>query len=333
MSRPRTKLNTLPEDEEEVQCIDTGLASRKVGGSSTETTSASRDSSRASTKPTAQRSRQKSSFLKSLKNVTLDDSILNLKNSPKKKQGLHRMSSLQQSQKHAKFAAAVAQQPRQAQFRRKEIGDSVLVRYHGRTPRRAVNEYGFPAGEGATPEEQNGPYLYVLAKVKKVHFGENAEYYTVTRADTGHDQRADRGELFSISGHGKAAASIAANQAQTNQSSIRSEDPSPNNRTETKCLTIFEAIICLPLTPFLWLAECFVIVIGRRLYQLGAKALASTRSHGGLFLNGSSPYACSIRITLVNILVICSIWYVFIDQARLAFFPPSSDHAVAIVSL
>jgi hypothetical protein len=56
-----------------------------------------------------------------------------------------------------------------------------------------VNRYGYPAGGGVAPQEMRGPYTYVLATVKKVHFEEDAEYYTVTRADTGADQRADRG--------------------------------------------------------------------------------------------------------------------------------------------
>lgn len=57
-----------------------------------------------------------------------------------------------------------------------------------------VNKYGFPSGEGHRPAEQQGPYVYVMATVKRVHFDEDVPYYTVVRADTGAEQRADVGK-------------------------------------------------------------------------------------------------------------------------------------------
>jgi hypothetical protein len=36
---------------------------------------------------------------------------------------------------------------------------------------------------------------------------------------------------------------------------------------------------------------------------------------------------------MVNFFVLCNIWMVFMDQARLAFFPPSADFPLAIVDL
>lgn len=81
-----------------------------------------------------------------------------------------------------------------ARYRRYRVGDSVLVSNSMARGSNLVNRYGYPAGGGVTPEEMRGPYTYVLATVKKVHFEEDAEYYTVTRADTGADQRADTGK-------------------------------------------------------------------------------------------------------------------------------------------
>lgn len=46
-----------------------------------------------------------------------------------------------------------------------------------------------------TSEEESGPYEYLLAVVKTVHFKENLPFYTVTRMDSGEDQRADIGEF------------------------------------------------------------------------------------------------------------------------------------------
>ena len=50
-----------------------------------------------------------------------------------------------------------------------------------------VNRHGFPPGGapmGSPPLYHQGPYGYVLATVARVHFEEDAQYYTVTRADT-----------------------------------------------------------------------------------------------------------------------------------------------------
>jgi hypothetical protein len=56
-----------------------------------------------------------------------------------------------------------------------------------------VNAYGYPLGEGTTELEKNGPYSFVLATVKHVHFDEDDRYYTIVRSDTGTEQRADSG--------------------------------------------------------------------------------------------------------------------------------------------
>ena len=42
-----------------------------------------------------------------------------------------------------------------------------------------VNKNGFPPGDSRTEEEKIGPYTYVLATVKHVHFDEDDSYYTV----------------------------------------------------------------------------------------------------------------------------------------------------------
>jgi hypothetical protein len=65
------------------------------------------------------------------------------------------------------------------------VGDDIVA---------PVNKHGFPVGKGDMEEERRGPYVYVLSCVRKVHFEEDARYYTVTREDTGRDQRADTGE-------------------------------------------------------------------------------------------------------------------------------------------
>ena len=58
-----------------------------------------------------------------------------------------------------------------------------------------VNKFGYPVGEGYTEQEKSGPYSFVLATVAHVHFDEDDRYYTIIRADTGTEQRAESGKL------------------------------------------------------------------------------------------------------------------------------------------
>jgi hypothetical protein len=85
-------------------------------------------------------------------------------------------------------------------FRGYVVGDSVLINDHMARWANQVNKYGYPPGQGNmngngnTPEEQRGPYLFVLGKVAKVHFEENSVYYTVTREDTNVGVRGEVGK-------------------------------------------------------------------------------------------------------------------------------------------
>ena len=79
-------------------------------------------------------------------------------------------------------------------FRRYGVGDRVLICNHAARWNNLVNRHGFPGGQGDSAEERSGPYIYALATVARIHFGENQQYYTVQRADPGGEQRADAGE-------------------------------------------------------------------------------------------------------------------------------------------
>jgi hypothetical protein len=92
--------------------------------------------------------------------------------------------------------------------------------------------------------------------------------------------------------------------------------------------------ISMCVSPFLWIYDsCFELVLGERFLQCFHLATLAGKQQGQLLLNGVKPYACSVRLTAVNLLVLCSTWYMFIDQARLAFLPRGADESLAIVSL
>lgn len=122
------------------------------------------------------------------------------------RQGLNRTLSSAVAARLGRFSSSTGLEPqvqasdtsRAYRRRRYRVGDPCLVSNHQSRFANLVNRYGFPPGQGVTPEEQRGPYVYVLATVVKVHFEEDAEYYTVKRADTGVDQRADDGKPVKI---------------------------------------------------------------------------------------------------------------------------------------
>lgn len=224
--------------------------------------------------------------------------------------------------------------------RRYQVGDRVLVCNHQSRWANLVNKFGFPDGMGDTPEEQRGPYVYVLSTVKRVHFEENAQYYTVQRADTGADQRADAEWMEPIrTAKGEAAALRAATE------SAAAPFGHPGGKGEKRRAFGYDADSarsfgrqCLDHTlvvffsPFLVCFQCLDRTVGNCTRLCWRWTSRTTRGQATKFLNGLKPYSCSMRITGVNFLVACSTWYMFLDQIRLAFLPPASDYAVAVVS-
>lgn len=212
-------------------------------------------------------------------------------------------------------------------YRRYRVGDPVLVSNHTDSSRvvNLVNRYGFPPGEGLVPEEQRGPYRYILATVAKVHFGENAQYYTVTRADTGNNQRADDEWMEPLlSARGEAAARRAATQ----YADADSDDRNHENDSKLSRDPLYILVM-----PFVVLGRCIYQKVLKKIYLCLQKCVRFMQGQARLFLNGMPPYSCSVQFTMVNFLVVCSVWFNFLDSVRLAFCKPSADFSLAIVDL
>lgn len=108
-------------------------------------------------------------------------------------------------------------------------------------------------------------------------------------------------------------------------------DNSPTEGNDT-AFKVVENILEVLLLPFFLMYDLFVFVIGARLFRWAEVVFIFTRRQAHSFLHGHSPYEFSTTITTVNLIVVCSIWYMFIDQARLAFFPTNADYALAVVN-
>jgi hypothetical protein len=112
-----------------------------------------------------------------------------------------------------------------------------------------------------------------------------------------------------------------------------SEVARPVERRHKKgCFRMLENIFVFLLLPLFWTYDCFIYVAGARLYRWGSACLTAVRNQSFLCLNGMKPYDCSTRLTMVNLVVLCSFWYIFIDQVRLAFVPAEYDNILAIIN-
>mmetsp|Transcript_36058 Transcript_36058/g.53794 ORF Transcript_36058/g.53794 Transcript_36058/m.53794 type:complete len:1410 (-) Transcript_36058:375-4604(-) len=226
--------------------------------------------------------------------------------------------------------------------RRYGVGNKVLICNHQSRWGNLVNKYGFPDREGLTPEERSGPYVYVLATVTKVHFEEDAQYYTVRRADTNLEQRADAEWMEPIlNKRAEAAALKAAQETNNDPNADDGENTSQTPKSGfSRCLSFFttegepwymQIFLCI-LKPIFFLFYILKSTVGRGIRKCSVKLYHFLKKEAMLLLNGRKPYYCSIKLTGVNLLVLCSIWYTLIDQFRLAFVSASADKSMAIVS-
>jgi len=181
-----------------------------------------------------------------------------------------------------------------------------------------VNKYGYPLGEGKAERERQGPYSYVLCSVCKVHFDEDERYYTIRRADTGTEQRADPGWMEPI--HGEGALEAAFNAALRTE---RSEAQSPGQTAE-------QAGAC----------NCLVDAVSwpmnfarKRLVPCYRSSRAATKELLEHMLRGSKGYACRFKLSFVNALVLCSFIYLLIEPFTVAFLPASLDFGAAVTEL
>lgn len=105
--------------------------------------------------------------------------------------------------------------------------------------------------------------------------------------------------------------------------------PAEGNETAFK---VVENILEVLLLPFFLVYDLFVFAIGARLFRCSEVVVIFMKRQAHSFLNGLKPYECSTTVTAVNVVVLCSIWYMFIDQATLAFFPTNADYSVAVIN-
>jgi hypothetical protein len=179
-----------------------------------------------------------------------------------------------------------------------------------------VNIFGLQPGEGKSHAEQEGPFVYVMATIRRVHFNEDVPYYTVIRADTLAEQRADAAWMEPLTAlRGIEAATRAARQTG------RSDDARESSKREAGGFTA-------RLLDFLGWPVKFVKSTLVPMYHR-ARAVAKEQVKHVLF--SDAPFYCQIRVTGINFLVLCSCIYLFVQVITLAFLPASFDFGMAVL--
>jgi hypothetical protein len=206
-----------------------------------------------------------------------------------------------------------------------------------------VNKYGYPPGKGGTEEELRPPYVYVLARVTKVHFEEDARYYTVIREDNQLEQRADTEFMEPILNEKARMAALEA--AHTKQSPLLHHsytgsndlDKSLAQRSEESKIWKY-CCLCAHTLDFFWLilksiSSCCITQVAPPLLHASTWSYRFAKSQARLLLSGLKPYEVNLRLTYVNVMVLCSFIFIFSDTVKLAFLPPSMDLATIWISL
>ena len=115
---------------------------------------------------------------------------------------------------------------------------------------------------------------------------------------------------------------------------VRASGPrSSSNKNRSKLCRILHTSCMFLFMPLLWLLDCFLYLMGEYVCHFCNRCYQATKRQANLCLNGKKPWMCSVRLTAVNVVVLCSTWYMFSDQVRLAFLPAKSDNALAVVNL
>lgn len=174
-----------------------------------------------------------------------------------------------------------------------------------------VNCFGYPAGEGSNEVQRHGPYKFVLCQVQTVHFDEDERYYTVTRMDSGSEQRADPGWMEPIRDPRAIESAMRAAQRTLREKYAPKADKSGR---------------------LLWLATSPMRLFTLKVLPFYTQAKKSTKRLMENIMHGKNGYELRFRCTAINLLVLCSLIYLFIDVVALAFLPPETDLAVSVVA-
>jgi len=204
-------------------------------------------------------------------------------------------------------------------------------------------------------------YCYVLCEVRKVHFDEHAPYFTVQRMDDWSCikvRATTQDTILPIRGKGAVAALKAAKQSSTGAANVRRRRPARSVgvgvgggedheassssimlgglRHRSNCNHAAGVVVSELLEDGMITEqngeETHCKIAYSSFVQCCGKCRQFIKQQATLVLRGDPPYHCTLRLSWVNVLALCSFWFMLTDQARLAFMTGSSEYVATVIS-
>ena len=176
-----------------------------------------------------------------------------------------------------------------------------------------VNAHGYPHGQGKTEAQRHGPYLYVLCQVTQVHFDEDERYYTVRRCDNDKEQRGDQAFMEAI--RDEDAVDVALRAAQRTEREPKRPGRDEHYRGRRQCSAWYRH----------WVEE--------RLLTWYRQKRQSTKVTVKHMMDGDHGYSINLSFSSINLLVACSLIFLFLDVVTVTFLSSDWDKSAAVLGL
>eukprot|EP00531_Pseudo-nitzschia_arenysensis_P017663 CAMPEP_0116121408 /NCGR_PEP_ID=MMETSP0329-20121206/3682_1 /TAXON_ID=697910 /ORGANISM="Pseudo-nitzschia arenysensis, Strain B593" /LENGTH=1270 /DNA_ID=CAMNT_0003615221 /DNA_START=74 /DNA_END=3886 /DNA_ORIENTATION=+ len=185
-----------------------------------------------------------------------------------------------------------------------------------------VNKFGFAPGYGRNADERIGPYLYVACSYRNVR----TNIVTVERYDTGEyvTIQTPEWETHVLTDDDAIIASVAASRLHTEEKDAYEAAIAylaHSNEKNNHNLHASDG----------W--NGMIVFWDERVVPLWRRMRASMKSIATKLVLGASPFSLKIRITGINLLVVCSVLFLFLQVFQLGYVSPQFDDELAILGL
>lgn len=194
-----------------------------------------------------------------------------------------------------------------------------------------VNKFGFFPGYGRNPDEQSGPYVFVACFYKNYMLGKQPKVVTVERCDTGESVTIQTQETHVLYDRAGIMTAVTASKLHTVHEEEKgvykaaieylahslgknSEHASQHSESRDG-----------------W--NGMIQYLDKRVLPIWRRVRVTAKSLGTKLVLGASPFSLKIRISGINLLVVCSILFLFLQVFQLGFVSPQFDDELAIVEL
>ncbi len=202
-----------------------------------------------------------------------------------------------------------------------------------------VNKFGFPQGYGRNGQERSGPYLFVACAYKNVRrlsrslkeAAGNTNIVTVERCDTGEWVTMNPDwETYVLEERSAVLAAVAAAKMKSDDKDTfllaidhlahnEAADPASQHANENLQSTD-------GWNGMIQMIDSKVVPILKQIHR-------RTKALGTRLVQGARPFSCKVRVTGINLLVVCSTLFLFLQVFQLGWASPKYDDDLAKLEL